>query len=170
MKPIVIIVTASAVLFGGILPAQSDESESTHNADPFHPKTTVVVTATRSELEIDKSPMSTSIVTLKELEVRPMQTLDQHLALIEGLYIYRTQGPSATDAQASLRGFNGSARTSGQRRVLKRSELDRTARQRGAECRSRARTIFIALWRQRAWWCDPYHDASCRAQGTRSRG
>ncbi len=112
MKPIVIIVTASAVLFGGILPGQSDESESTtHNADPFHPKTTVVVTATRSELEIDKSPMSTSVVTLKELEVRPMQTLDQNLALIEGLYIYRTQGPSASDAQASLRGFNGSART-----------------------------------------------------------
>jgi hypothetical protein len=28
-------------------------------------------------------PVSTSVVTLKELQVRPMQTLDQHLALLQ---------------------------------------------------------------------------------------
>ncbi len=85
--------------------------EQGHGSDPFHPRTTVVVTATRSEIELDKSPVSTNVLTEKELASRPLQTLDQHLGLMEGLYAHRTQGPSATDSHVSLRGFNGSSRT-----------------------------------------------------------
>ena len=102
------LITVAATLFAGQgLLGQAQEQEP----DPFHPKTTVVVTATRSEVELDKSPVSTNVLTQKEIESRPMQTLDQHISLIEGLYAHRNQGPSATDAHVSLRGFNGSART-----------------------------------------------------------
>jgi iron complex outermembrane receptor protein len=106
-KLLTLILISSVVLTGRALFGQVQEEQT----DPFHPKTTVVVTATRSEVELDKSPVSTNVLTQKEIESRPMQTLDQHISLMEGLYAFRTQGPSATDAHVSLRGFNGSART-----------------------------------------------------------
>src|SRR5215510_10039215 len=80
-------------------------------ADPFYPRTTVVVTATRSAAEADKAPISTSVITPKEIEARPLRNVDQQLTLTEGVYVQRLQGPSATDTQVSVRGFNNSSRT-----------------------------------------------------------
>ena len=80
-------------------------------ADPFHPRTTVVVTATRSAAEADKAPISTSVITPKEIEARPLRNVDQQLTLTEGVYVQRLQGLSATDSQVSVRGFNNSSRT-----------------------------------------------------------
>ena len=108
MKPIVIIVTASAVLFGGILPGQSDESESTHNADPFHPKTTVVVTATRSPVPSDESGAAIATLSGAELDtMRPVAANDA-LRFLPGAVV-ATAGSSggSTRRARSVRRFPG---------------------------------------------------------------
>jgi len=57
-------------------------------SDPFHIKTTIVVTGTRTPTELKESPVSTSILTHTELEMRDTRTLDQGLGLIEGCIRY----------------------------------------------------------------------------------
>ncbi len=90
---------------------RAPDPASTDTSDPFHPRTTVVVTATRSAAEADKAPVSTSVITPKEIEARPLRNVDQQLTLTEGVYVQRLQGNSATDTQVSVRGFNNSSRT-----------------------------------------------------------
>jgi iron complex outermembrane receptor protein len=90
-----------------------DQGDSTANdsGDPFHPKTTIVVTATRAEEELRESPASTSLVTRPEIEARKLQTVDDALSMMEGIYIQRSKGPADTLTRATLRGFNGANRT-----------------------------------------------------------
>lgn len=71
----------------------------------------VVVTATRSETASDKAPVSTSVVTGDELRVRNVQTLDQGLNLLEGVFVFRTKGIADPTARVMMRGFNGANRT-----------------------------------------------------------
>jgi iron complex outermembrane recepter protein len=71
----------------------------------------MVVTASRSEEELQTSSTSTSIVTLRELETRPTQTVDQSLRYMPGLAIRRTKGPADTTASTQLRGFSGAQHT-----------------------------------------------------------
>lgn len=92
-------------------PVQSDQGDGQSTFDSLHLRTTVVVTATRSEGDAAKSPLSSSVIGEAELRARPIQSVDQHLALTEGVYVQRLQGVSATDANVSLRGFSGSSRT-----------------------------------------------------------
>src|SRR5262245_38726512 len=94
----------TAILFATPLFAQEDP-------DPFHPKTTVLVTATRSEMEVDESPVSATVVTQKEMEARRLQTIDTHLTLVNGVYVKRAKGPITIDEQVLIRGFNGDARS-----------------------------------------------------------
>lgn len=86
-------------------------TEQTDASDPLNIKTTVVVTATRSVAEVDKTPLSASVITAQEIASRPVQSLDQLLTLTEGAYVQRFQGFSATDSNVYLRGFTGSSRT-----------------------------------------------------------
>ncbi len=81
--------------------------------DPL--KTTVTVTGTRTAMEIDKSPVSTSVVTRQELESRNIRQIDQALALIEGVNSLRSKGPNDNDFGLGLRGFSGRG---GQSRTL----------------------------------------------------
>lgn len=71
----------------------------------------VTVTATRGEAAAENSPVSTSVVTLQENRIRNIQTLDQSLNLIEGVYAFRTKGPADTNTRVLMRGFNGQNRT-----------------------------------------------------------
>jgi iron complex outermembrane receptor protein len=89
-------------------PATSDQG-----AQAPAPKvsTTIVVTATRSESEVDRTPISASVITPAEIAARPVQSLDQQLTLTEGVYVQRNQGFSATDSHVALRGFNTTSRT-----------------------------------------------------------
>jgi iron complex outermembrane recepter protein len=77
----------------------------------MHPKTSIEVTATRSQEEEDQSQASTSVVTLQDIEGRNVQTLDESLDALSGLYVQRGKGPADTLASAMLRGFNGRNRT-----------------------------------------------------------
>jgi iron complex outermembrane receptor protein len=90
--------------------AQAPAPQSDENGQ-LRIQTSVVVTATRSEADLDKTPLSASVITRRELDARPLQNVDQQLTLTEGVYVQRFQGFSATDSNVYLRGFNGSART-----------------------------------------------------------
>jgi len=70
-------------------------------------RTSIVVTATRSETEPEKSPVSTGYVSRQELQVRGQQVLDQSLDLVQGVYANRGKGFQDTQAGVGMRGFSG---------------------------------------------------------------
>ncbi len=105
---------AAAGLFAQAQPANDGVQQDA--SDPFHIKTTVVVTGTKTQTELRESPVSTSVLTHTELDMRDTRTLDQGLGLIEGLYSLRAKGSQDTLTGVGMRGFDG--RGSDQTRVL----------------------------------------------------
>lgn len=97
-------------------PQQQPSGIVTDATDPFHLKTTVMVTATRSQIEVDNAPVSASVVTGQELQLRGLPFVDQNLNTLEGLMVSRGKGASDTLAGVGMRGFSG--RGTGQARVL----------------------------------------------------
>lgn len=93
----------------------SDEGSSDSPPEVAPLKTTVTVTGTRSPLEIENSPVSTSVVSREELEKRNIRQVDQALVLTEGVNALRSKGPSDNDFGLGLRGFAGRG---GQSRTL----------------------------------------------------
>jgi iron complex outermembrane receptor protein len=79
--------------------------------DPLHLTERMIVTGTRTDLEISKAPISTTVVTKQELEIRGRQTLDGSLDLAAGVFSLRTKGPADTNTRINVRGFNGANRT-----------------------------------------------------------
>src|ERR1043165_9562010 len=67
----------------------------------------VVTTATRTPMEVDKSPVSTSVITQEEIETRNVHQVDQALMLTEGINGFKARGPSDSDFGIGLRGFSG---------------------------------------------------------------
>ncbi|MCU1325680.1 MAG: TonB-dependent receptor [Bryobacterales bacterium] len=92
------------------LPAQTALSDK---IEPV--RTSVTVTGTRTATELDKSPVSTSLITREEIETRNLNQVDQALSLVEGVNAARAKGPSDSDFGVGLRGFAG---TGGQYRTL----------------------------------------------------
>lgn len=90
---------------------EQSSTEQIDASDPLHLKTTVIVTATRSEAEVAKTPLSATVITPQDIAARPVQNLDQQLTLTEGAYVQRRQGFSGTDTNVYLRGFSGNSRT-----------------------------------------------------------
>lgn len=83
---------------------------------PLEPlKTSVTVLGTRSPMEIDKSPVSTSLITGEELVQRNIRQIDQALVLTEGVVALRSKGAADNDFGLGLRGFAGRG---GQNRTL----------------------------------------------------
>ncbi|HEU0119442.1 MAG TPA: TonB-dependent receptor [Bryobacteraceae bacterium] len=66
-------------------------------------------------MEIDRSPVSTTVIERKELEQRNIRQIDQALAQVEGVIAIRSKGPSDNDFGLGLRGFAGRG---GQSRTL----------------------------------------------------
>lgn len=105
-----------AIGLGCLLCAQDPPPNSDQVAPNIAPlKTTVTVTGTRTATELDRAPVSTSLVTREEMETRNINQIDQALSLIEGVNAYRTRGPSDNDFGIGLRGFAGRG---GQSRTL----------------------------------------------------
>ncbi len=71
----------------------------------------VVVTATRTEIPVELSPASTKVVTKKEIEQKPILTIDQAINDVAGVHVRRGKGLMDTLATISLRGFSGQERT-----------------------------------------------------------
>jgi len=66
-------------------------------------------------MEVENSPVSTSVVTRRELENRNIRQVDQALVLTEGVNALRSKGPADNDFGLGLRGFAGRG---GQSRTL----------------------------------------------------
>jgi iron complex outermembrane recepter protein len=73
--------------------------------------TDVVVTASRSEEDAEKQPVSASVVNLQDIQTRNVQLLDEGLDSVPGLYVQRNKGAADGEASVYLRGFNGPNRT-----------------------------------------------------------
>jgi outer membrane receptor protein involved in Fe transport len=78
-------------------------------------KTTITVTGTRTATELDRTPVSTSLITRDELDTRGVNQVDQVLSGTEGVSAYRTKGPADNDFGVGMRGFSGRG---GQSRTL----------------------------------------------------
>ena len=109
-----LVMIVSAGMFAQTQPASN--GVQTDASNPFLLRTTIVVTGTRTETEVSQSPVSTTVLTRNELELRDVRTLDQGLTLMEGLYAFRAKGSQDTLAGVGMRGFD--ARGSDQTRVL----------------------------------------------------
>ncbi len=70
----------------------------------------------RGAVDSARSPVSSTVVTRKEIESRNLRVLDQALTTVEGVAAYRTRGVQDGDFGVGMRGFSG--RGSGQSRVL----------------------------------------------------
>ena len=102
----------------------------------LHPEETVDVTATRQAEDLLTSASSVSVVSRSELEARNVQTVDEGLDQVPGLYVQRIQGLADTEASTYLRGF-----------VLRRCPLECGPGRRGGEHRGGPRTVLLALRR-----------------------
>lgn len=71
----------------------------------------VVVTATRTEKSIADAPGSVSLVTETEMRKRNVQSLDEALNLLPGVFDSRRKGLMGTTSSVSIRGLSGAGRT-----------------------------------------------------------
>jgi len=114
-----ICVTAFVCAFAAAVSAQAPDRTKPAEADQQAPQdagalkfdSQVTVTATRKESSGERGPVSTTVVTKDELEVRNVPTLDRALELAAGVYVFRARGTADALSRVNLRGFNGASRT-----------------------------------------------------------
>jgi iron complex outermembrane recepter protein len=111
MKVLVLFLAALLTL----LAQQSDPTPPNGGGKPESVKTEITVTGTRTAMEVDRSPVSTSLITRSEMENRNIRQIDQALTLVEGVNAVRSKGPADNDFGLGLRGFSGRG---GQSRTL----------------------------------------------------
>ncbi len=71
----------------------------------------IVVTATRTEKELEAAPGSVSVVTKEDIEKRNIKTVDDALNMLPGVFSRRGKGLMDTLASVTLRGFPSQNRT-----------------------------------------------------------
>jgi len=71
----------------------------------------IVVTATKSEKEVESAPGDVSVITRKELEMRNIQSVDAALKSVPGVYSRRELEFSTLQPVINLRGIAGQNRT-----------------------------------------------------------
>jgi iron complex outermembrane receptor protein len=71
----------------------------------------MVVTATRTEKSIADVPGSVSVVTTDQMEKRNIQSVDEALNLLPGVFDNRIKGLMGTTSTVTFRGLSGSGRT-----------------------------------------------------------
>lgn len=71
----------------------------------------IVVTATRTEKEVEAAPASVNVITKKEIEIKNPKTIDEALNDIPGVMIKRGKGLMDTLSRITLRGVPKQQRT-----------------------------------------------------------
>jgi iron complex outermembrane receptor protein len=71
----------------------------------------IVVTATRTEKSIADVPGSVSVVTANEMKKRNIQSIDEALNLLPGVFDNRLKGLMGTTSTVTFRGLSGSGRS-----------------------------------------------------------
>jgi iron complex outermembrane receptor protein len=67
----------------------------------------IVVTATKTEKQVDDAPASVTVITEAEMERRNIETVDDALAEIPGIFVKRSKGLMDSTTAVRSRGFNG---------------------------------------------------------------
>lgn len=71
----------------------------------------IVVTATKTEKEIEIAPGSISVVTKNDMEKQNIKTVDEAMDTVSGVFNRRGKGLMDTLSSVTLRGFSGQERT-----------------------------------------------------------
>jgi iron complex outermembrane receptor protein len=66
----------------------------------------IVVTATKTEKKVEDAPGSITIVTQEDLKKQNIETLDDALDTLSGIFVKRNKGLTDTTASVRMRGFN----------------------------------------------------------------
>ncbi|MGC8795073.1 MAG: TonB-dependent receptor, partial [Bryobacteraceae bacterium] len=101
--------TAASLFFSvcALLALAQQDNASKSQENPFFLKQEITVTATRTEIEPSKAPVSASTVPAGEIGVRNLQTVDRALDSLPGVYLSRGKGFQDTLAGVGMRGFSG---------------------------------------------------------------
>jgi iron complex outermembrane receptor protein len=68
---------------------------------------TMVVTATKTEKNIEDAPGKVSVITGESLQQQNIRTLDEALSTLSGVFVKRTKGMMDATPSVSMRGFKG---------------------------------------------------------------
>lgn len=71
----------------------------------------ILVTATRTEKSVGDAPGSVSVVTAREMKKRNIQSVDEALNLLPGVFDNRIKGLMGTTSTVTFRGLSGSGRS-----------------------------------------------------------
>jgi iron complex outermembrane receptor protein len=71
----------------------------------------ILVTATRTEKAVEDAPGSVSVVTAADMKKRNIQSLDEALNLLPGVFDNRIKGLMGTTSTVTFRGLSGAGRT-----------------------------------------------------------
>lgn len=67
----------------------------------------VVITATKTEKKVEDAPGSVSVITREEMKKQNVQTVDDALKTLPGVYVKRSKGLMDSTASVNMRGFYG---------------------------------------------------------------
>ena len=95
------------LLFFPLLAAADQRPTNAAQDNPFFLKQEITVTATRTEVEPSKTPVSASTVVADEIRLRNVQVVDRALDGVPGVYLSRGKGFQDTLAGVGMRGFSG---------------------------------------------------------------
>lgn len=75
--------------------------------EEIHTLEEIVVTATKTEKEIEDVPGSVTVISKEEMELRNMETVDDALSETKGIFVKRSKGLMDATASVRMRGFKG---------------------------------------------------------------
>ncbi|MFH1153888.1 MAG: TonB-dependent receptor [Pseudomonadota bacterium] len=101
LKPIIFLILA--ILAAASPAAAHDRNEDT-TAQAID---TIVVTATKTEMNVDDAPGKVTVITREDLAQLDIKTVDEVLASLSGIFAKRTKGLMDSTPSVSIRGFKG---------------------------------------------------------------
>lgn len=102
IKGVCLIAAVAAVCFASVHVARAEGT--TH--DKFELQQ-IVVTATKTEKRVEDAPGSVTVIDQEELKSQDIQTVDDALDSLAGVFVKRTKGLMDSTPSLRMRGFNG---------------------------------------------------------------
>ena len=102
---LVLILTGIMVFFSAGTGWAEEKGKKIHTLEE------IVVTATKTEKEIEDVPGSVTVITAEEMELRNMDTVDDALSDIKGIFTKRNKGLMDSTSSVNMRGFKGNQYT-----------------------------------------------------------
>ncbi|MCG2755218.1 MAG: TonB-dependent receptor plug domain-containing protein, partial [Desulfobacteraceae bacterium] len=103
MKILKLIIVACGIT--GVVLAQAAWADD--KAEPVIKLQQVVVTATKTEKNVEDAPGSVTIISREEIERRNIKTVDEALSELTGVFAKRNKGLMDSTSSVRLRGFKG---------------------------------------------------------------